>query len=657
MNKELHTPLWEPTPSSTSDSHMARFIKALEQPTVQTYSELYDWSLKNRDEFWSAVWDYCKVLGEKDSLHETPHVFSPAPIFRNAQWFPHGALNFAENLLWKNDDSEAIVFYGEQQGVQRWSFRTLREHTLRIRTFFQQHGVSASSTVAAVTANTPETIACMLAATSLGATWCSVAPEFGPTGILERFQQVSPDILVASERYYYKGKEISLTEKTRHTLQALPSIRAVLTLPYLDAQGDSDAHTETVRYETVQTLPLDNSPFERFSFNHPLYYLFTSGTTGKPKGIIHGAGGTLLEHKKELMLHTDLGEGDTIFYQTTCAWMMWNWLVSSLSVGARLILYDGFPLEKNGSLLLEIAARERISIFGTNPGYLREVANEAVLTQRTYDLTHLRAVLSTGAPLLPTQFEWFYKTFPKEVRLSSISGGTDIVGCFALGNPLLPVYAGELQCRSLGYRVEAMNDAGESVTGERGELVCTEPFMSMPVGFVGDDDGARYEGAYFQTFPNIWHHGDAITITEHGSVIVHERSDDVLNAGGVRIGPAEIYRQALSLPEVQEACAVTMSFEAEDRIVLFLIIAPGSTWDEEQENTLRMRLRTEESPRHIPWKIIIAEDFPRTLSGKTSASAIRTILQGKKAPNEHALKNPEVLRFYEAVCEDLKCGV
>jgi len=650
MKDEQEKPLWEPTSRELSESHMTRFIAQFNNLGINSYSALYDWSLAHQEDFWIALWKFCEVRGEMDSFSKPLSVFAQDRKFQNSRWFPNGKLNFAENLLWKNDNTDAVIFYGEREGVQRWTFKTLREHVLRIRAYFRQIGINSESTIAAITANTPETIACMLAATSLGATWCSVAPEFGPTGILERFQQISPNVLIASERYFYKGKEILLEEKIRQTAEALSSVTEILVIPYLESTLKIQG---TTPYADVQRLQPDTSPFEQFAFNHPVYYLFTSGTTGKPKGIIHGAGGTLLEHKKELMLHTDLKEGDTIFYQTTCAWMMWNWLVSGLSVGATVTLYDGFPLEDDGSLLLEMAEKESVSVFGTNPGYLREVASRDLLKHRTFNLSALKSVLSTGAPLLPSQFKWFYKTFPKHIRLSSISGGTDIVGCFALGNPLLPVLSGQLQCRSLGYHVEAFDEKGNAVIEERGELVCTKPFMSMPVGFVGDSEGARYESAYFTVFPDVWHHGDAITITKQGGVIVHERSDDILNASGVRIGPAEIYRQALALEGVQEACAVTMNVRNEDRIVLFLILSPEMIWNDEKEKKLCHKLRSEESPRHVPWKIVIADDFPRTLSGKTSASAIRNILQGKTVLNKHALKNPEVLGFYESQRENL----
>ncbi|MCB0331177.1 MAG: acetoacetate--CoA ligase, partial [Bdellovibrionales bacterium] len=466
------------------------------------------------------------------------------------------------------------------------------------------------------------------------------------------FSQVEPTLLVATDRYFYKGKEISLFDKIRSVQESLPSVSTTLILPYSDPLP---APTEWIALNAALREP-DISPFEKFPFNHPLYYLFTSGTTGKPKGIIHGAGGTLLEHKKELMLHTDVTTEDTVFYQTTCAWMMWNWLVSSLACGAKIVLYDGFPLQQEGRLLLDIAEREGVSVFGTNPGYLRELESGQIQPQQGRKLDRLKSILSTGAPLLPTQFDWVYKAFPPEVCLSSISGGTDIIGCFALGSPILPVRRGELQCRSLAYQVEAYNEAGKPVIGEKGELVCTKPFMSMPVGFVNDQDGKRYGAAYFSTFGDIWHHGDAITITETGGVIVHERSDDVLNAGGVRIGPAEIYRQVLTFPEIKEAVAVSATVGGDDKILLAVVLndSTETKLSPSLEREIKNRLRTEESPRHVPWKIFVAPDLPRTLSGKISASAIRSVLQGKKAPNEHALKNPEVLAFYQEISSSLK---
>ncbi|MCB0319892.1 MAG: acetoacetate--CoA ligase [Bdellovibrionales bacterium] len=639
-------PIWSPSLTRVANANMTRFLTALTTSNhipKADYALAYDFSIAEPDLFWSVLWDFLEIRGEKGN--------SPfckfSNDFKNTRWFSTAKLNFATNLLWCSEDKSALKFYGESQTTRALSYKELGDLVNRMAEFLTRKSVQPQDRVAALVPNMPETVAAMLGCAAIGAGWCSVAPEFGPTGILERFRQIEPTVLFTSDHYFYKGKRVEILPKVEQILTELPSVHSVVVLPYDRSLEENTLPNDSWYHlsDILQTPPR-NTPFENFPFSHPLYYLFTSGTTGKPKGIIHSAGGTLLEHKKELELHTDLKKEDTIFYQTTCAWMMWNWLVSGLATGSTVVLYDGFPLLNDGRKLLEIAEREAITIFGTNPGFLREVANAGVLPKKELSLKAMRTILSTGAPLLPSQFEFVYKNFPADICLSSISGGTDIIGCFALGNPILPVYSGELQCRSLGYRVEAFDDAGHAVTDTPGELVCSAPFPSMPIGFVNDESQMRYQHAYFEKFPNVWHHGDKITITNRGTVIVHDRSDDILNAEGVRIGPAEIYRQIFHFAEVRDALAVTHTTEDHSKIVLFIVMNDGAILTEELEKSIRQRLRDQESPRHVPWQIIAVPAFPKTLSGKTSASAVRSAIHGTQIENSNALANPEILKAF-----------
>ncbi|MCI5065562.1 acetoacetate--CoA ligase [bacterium] len=648
-------PLWSPSAEQIERSYLSNFILELNQEGVHDHHSLYEWSLRNGEQFWREVWRFCGLRGNLPP--ESEPLLRRATPFQKSQWGVGATLNFAENLLNQKSDDEAVTFYGEDRVLRRLTWNDLNLHVSRLHSFFRDRGVTETSRIAAVTANTPEAIAAMLAGASLGAGWCSVAPEFGTTGILERFSQIAPEVVIITDRYFYKGREFPLTEKGRELLAALPSVHTVIVTAYDPKEEHSSSDGD--QYFSYQEIVSKgkNEPqeidFQPFPFKHPLYYLFTSGTTGKPKGIIHSAGGTLLEHMKELHLHTNIGANDVVFYQTTCAWMMWNWLISSLSLGARVVLYDGFPLLDQGRSLLEMAEREQVSVFGTNPGYLRALTEAAIPVREEFHLPSLHTVLSTGAPLLPEQFDDFSSRFPEGVRLSSISGGADIVGCFALGSPLLPVYRGELQCRSLGYHVESFDPDGNSVTEEQGELVCTEPFPSMPLGFVEDPDGERYASAYFETYPNVWHHADRITIREHGGVVVHERSDDVLNAGGVRIGPAEIYRQVLQFPDIRDALAVTIVEDGDEKIILFVTRPTEAPLSEEDIREISHRLKTEESPRHVPWKIFVAPEFPKTMSGKTSSATVRAVLRGRAVPNREALSNPNSLTFFEEIRAEL----
>ena len=628
-------PMWTPDPARAARTGMAQFMARA--GGFADYAALHRWSVERREEFWSLLWDFCGVKGDKGARALVDGERMPG-----AQWFPDAKLNFAQNLLREPDDSDAIVFWGEDRVKRRLTRRQLHELVSRLQQALAAAGVGKGDRVAAYLPNLPEATAAMLATTSLGAIWSSCSPDFGIRGVLDRFGQIEPKLLFCADGYLYGGKEYDSQDKVREILAGLPTVRQCVVLDYLGAPA-------TVGKSLAGFIaPFAAKPveFEQVAFNDPLYILYSSGTTGVPKCIVHGAGGTLLQHLKEHRLHSDVGPGDRVFYFTTLGWMMWNWLVSGLAAGATLLLYDGSPFVSRGRILFDFADAEGMTHFGTSAKFIDAIAKVGLNPARTHKLAQLRAMLSTGSPLLPESFDYVYAKIKADLCLSSISGGTDIVSCFVLGNPAQPVWRGEIQCKGLGLAVEVFDDQGHSLVGEKGELVCTRAFPAMPLGFWNDPDGARYRAAYFEKYPNVWRHGDWCEITPHGGMIIYGRSDAVLNPGGVRIGTAEIYRQVESLDEVVESLVIGQDWEGDVRVVLFVKLREGEALDENMINRIKKRIRDNATPRHVPDKVLQVADIPRTKSGKIVELAVREVVHGRAIKNLEALANPEALDYF-----------
>ncbi|MBU0725096.1 MAG: acetoacetate--CoA ligase [Alphaproteobacteria bacterium] len=638
-------PLWQPSPDRIASATVTRFMAELEAKNgakTGDFPALWRWSVDNSPEFWDLVWDFCGVIGEKGS-----RILIDADKMPGAQFFPDAKLNYAENLLRKNDDSDAIVFWGEDKVKRRLSWRDLNEAVSRLAQALKGEGVGRGDRVAAYMPNLPETVIAMLATSSLGATFTSASPDFGVQGVLDRFGQTEPTVLIAVEGYHYNGKVIDCLTKLREVAAQLPTVKRVVVVPYARDAMDLSGIERAVAYADFvaphQPKPLE---FVRVPFNHPLYILYSSGTTGVPKCIMHGVGGTLIQHLKELQLHSDVKPGDRVFYFTTCGWMMWNWLVSALACEATLLLYDGSPFYPDARILFDYADAEGMTLFGTSAKYIDAVLKSGLKPRETHSLKTVRAMTSTGSPLSPEGFDFVYAGIKPDICLSSISGGTDIVSCFVLGNPIGPVWRGEIQARGLGMAVDVFNDEGKPVREQKGELVCTQPFPCMPIAFWNDPDGAKYRAAYFENFPNIWCHGDFVELTKHDGMIIYGRSDATLNPGGVRIGTAEIYRQVEKLPEVLEAIVIGQDWDSDVRVVLFVKLRDEVTLDEELEKRIRQQIRSGATPRHVPAKIVQVGDIPRTKSGKIVELAVRNIVHGRPIKNIEALANPEALDLY-----------
>lgn len=642
----MSKPIWMPSPQRIADSNITRLIARVQKNhphEVYDYPSLYQWSITQPEAFWPEIWRFCNIQASRlwDSVIEH------ADKMPGAAWFKGSRLNFAENLLQRRDDKAALIFRGENGRCIQISYRELYAQVTILSSALRHHGVSAGDRVAGFMPNTPETVIAMLAATSIGAVWSSCSPDFGSSGVVDRFGQIKPKILFTTDGYFYNGKAIDCLPRIRSILAELDVVQQVIVVPFVQTELDiSDLPHASLYQDFVERFKGTQIIFEQLPFDHPLYIMYSSGTTGVPKCIIHSAGGTLIQHLKELVLHTDLKPDDSIFYFTTCGWMMWNWLISSLATGATIILYDGSPTYPTHDSLFDVAEQEKISIFGTSAKFLSATEKAGVKPAVTHDLSALKAILSTGSPLAPESFAYVYRDIKSDVQLSSISGGTDIVSCFALGNPILPVYAGELQCRGLGLKVEVFNEHGESIQGKPGELVCTAPFPAMPTGFWNDPDQHKYHGAYFETFPGIWAHGDYAETTEHGGVIIHGRSDAVLNPGGVRIGTAEIYRQVEKLPEVLESIAVGQEWNNDVRVILFVKLRPAVALNDGLSGRIKTTIRNNVSARHVPAKIIQVADIPRTLSGKIVELTVRDVIHGKPVKNLEALANPDALEHF-----------
>ncbi len=643
-------PVWSPSAARVAQANMTRFMRLLEAegaPEVKDYAALYRWSITQSGAFWGAVWKFCDLR----SSAPWDTVLENADQMPGARWFPGARFNFAENLLSRRDDKAALVFRGENGSRRAITYSALATQVGAFSGALREAGVGAGDRIAACMPNIPETVVGMLAASSLGAIWSSCSPDFGVKGVLDRFGQIRPKVVLISDGYFYNGRWIAVGDKMREVLSQLSEVASVVQAPYGGGQAEGACALGIPYAEFLRRGRGERLSFIQLSFDHPLYILYSSGTTGPPKCIVHGAGGTLIQHLKELVLHTDLKPGDTIFYFTTCGWMMWNWLVSSLAVGATVVLYDGSPMHPKPEVLFELVEQEGIDVFGASARYLAGLEKAGVRPGKTHDVTTLRTILSTGSPLAPASFDYVYEHVKSDVQLSSISGGTDIVSCFALGNPVLPVYRGELQCRGLGMKVEVYDEDGQPVREQQGELVCTAPFPSMPLGFWNDPNGERYREAYFARFPGVWTHGDYAELSAHGGVTIHGRSDAVLNPGGVRIGTAEIYRQVETLPEVLESLTIAQDWDNDQRILLFVKLREEYRLDEALIDRIKKTIRENVSPRHVPAKVISIADLPRTMNGKLAELAVREVIHGRAVRNRDALANPEALEPFRDLPE------
>ena len=638
--------LWQPSPERMANANLTRFAALVCERhglNADDYATLHRWSIEDRAAFWSAVWDYGEVIGD---LGDGP-VLVDGDRMPGAKWFPNARLNFAENLLRRRDDAPAILFRGEDRVRGALDFRQLHDTVSVVAQALRAVGVTAGDRVAGYMPNMPETVIAMLATTSIGAIWSSASPDFGVRGVVDRFGQIGPKVLFSADGYFHGGKRFDSVGRLGSIAEQVRSIERIVVVPYTTAAPDLCAVAKAVTLDefTAGRTPGDIE-FEPLPFDHPLYIMYSSGTTGAPKCIVHGAGGTLLQHLKELALHSDVKRTERLLYFTTCGWMMWNWQVSALALGATLALYDGSPFHPDGNALFDYVAEEGIETFGTSARYLDAVRKAGLAPAKTHDLSRLRTILSTGSPLVPESFDFVYASIKRDVCLSSISGGTDIISCFVLGNPAAPVYRGEIQGPGLGLDVHAFDDTGRSVVGEKGELVCTRAFPSMPVGFWNDPDGRKYHDAYFARFDDVWCHGDYVEITERGGVIIHGRSDAVLNPGGVRIGTAEIYRQVEQIEEVLEALVIGQQWEGDVRIVLFVVLRGGVVLDEALAARIRSHVRANATPRHVPARIVSVTDIPRTRSGKITELAVRDVVHGRAVKNREALANPEALEQF-----------
>jgi acetoacetyl-CoA synthetase len=654
-------PIWTPDAAAVSAANITRFIRELDAPAVHDSATLYAWSLEQPERFWSALWRFTAVLSDEragrdpwDTVLLGGERMQP-PDANGPRWFSGARLNFAENLLRYRDDRDALVLWNERGVARRLTFAQLADSVARFAEHLRARGIGVGDRIAGFVPNVPEAVVAMLATTSIGAIWSSCSPDFGPLGVVDRLGQIEPRILVIADGYRYGGRSFDSLARAKEFLPQLPSVEEVVVIA--NGPDDSDRPSlESLGSAVWWDAALSSSgdtpahSFQRLPFDHPVYIMYSSGTTGLPKCMVHGAGGTLLQHLKELVLHTDLTRDDRILYFTTCGWMMWNWLVSSLGVGSTVVLYDGAPILRGRSIMWDIVSAEGVTVFGTSAKWLAFTEKEGARPRETHDLQHLRAILSTGSPLADASFDYVYRDVKADVQLSSISGGTDIISCFALGDPTAPVYRGALQTRGFGMRVEVWNEDGASVVEEAGELVCTAPFPSMPVAFWNDPDGARYRAAYFEKWPGVWSHGDFAEITEHGGMVIHGRSDATLNPGGVRIGTAEIYRQVEHMPEVIESVVIGQTVMtkrgADERIVLFVRLRAGLSLDDGLRDRIRRQIRENVTPHHVPKKILQVADIPRTISGKITELAVRDTVDGRAVKNIDALANPESLELF-----------
>ena len=643
----MTAPLWTPPADAWETTNIGKFARMCESRTgasLPDYDAFWDWSVTETEVFWDAFWDFAGIKGEtKGDI-----VLADGDKMPGAKFFPNAKFNVAENLLSRRDNTDALVFRAEDKAARRMSWNELYDLVSRLRQALMAQGVEQGDRVAGFVPNMPETIAAMLATASIGAVWTSCSPDFGRLGVLDRFGQSKPKVLFTADGYFYNGKSHDSLGRVADFVTELPSVEKIIVLPLISDTPDVSAlPLASTLADAIADHPAEDIDFPQLPFNTPLYIMYSSGTTGKPKCITHGAGGTILTQWKEHLLHCNAGPEDKTFYFTTCGWMMWNWLVAGLACGSTLMLYDGSPFAPSGNVLFDFAQDEKWTIFGTSAKWIDACAKAELNPRETHDLSTVRVMCSTGSPLVPESFDYVYRDVKADVQLSSISGGTDILGCFMLGNPTKPVWRGEIQSAGLGMAVNVFDDDGKHVTGEQGELVCVRPFPSMPLGFWGDEDGSRYKAAYFEKYENVWTHGDFIAQSEHNGFTVYGRSDATLNPGGVRIGTAEIYRQVEAFPEVLESIVIGQSWDNDTRVVLFVRLREGESLTDDLITAIKKRVRTNCTPRHVPAKVVAVADIPRTRSGKITELAVRDVVHGRAVKNQEALANPEALDLFK----------
>ena len=648
----MEKPIWQPSQAQVKQSNIYSFLQAVNRDTqqnLQSYLELYQWSKLQIELFWQMVWKFCGIKAQQ----QAHTILANSDKMPGAQWFQGAKLNFVENLLSRQDDKIALVFHSESYKRRILTYAELYKKVAQCANGLKEQGIKPGDHIAAYLPNTIETVIAMLATTSLGAIWSCCSPEFGVDAVVERFSQIRPKIFFAIDQQIFNGKTYHKLNKIKEIVEQLASVQQTIIVPSVP---DRQVTSELKNHLLFDDFLSDDVQitFPQFAFNHPLYVMFSSGTTGKPKCIVHGVGGTLIQHLKELVLHTDLTAADTMFYYTTSAWMMWNWMISSLAVGSTIILYDGSPTYPHFDALFDIIEQEGVSIFGTSAKYLSSLEKNHIKPNEKYDLSQLKTILSSGSPLNPGNYDYVYAHIKKDLMLCSISGGTDIISCFALGNPMLPIYRGELQSPGLGMDIDIFDEQGQSLLGEKGELVCKSPFPSMPLYFSNDPTGERYKQAYFAKFPGIWAHGDYAMLTKHGGLIIYGRSDTVLNPGGIRIGTAEIYQQVEKIDEIIESVVVGQQWHDDVRIILFVRLRKENKLTQQLKEKIKTQIHRQLSPRHVPSKIVQVNDIPKTMNGKIVELAIRNIIHGIPIKNKEAIANPQALKQFANIAE-LQC--